>query len=749
MVLELKAEKDKKVRESAANCLSGLKGLLGEDYIHKFNSNAKSVIAIKKEQAQVTENKRSSITQGKPRKVDENPFHDTEKPQKNPLFPTPQKNRPSKNHDQAKNSQLGRPSEGQTLARPSTTEEKPSVSRKSIERKPIKKQRLNPAFKDSMTEGVNIYVTYQLPEQDGPEQDLAGPDQQREHDADDYEPADPNVDQTEDPTDGPRPQKQHKNNKSDKNSQHEEEHDEGSDGRKEEEYEPEVQLEGEEEHQRIRPESRHSRTPVTGTHRTELDSADIEYNPTSLRKFNIPPQQEVEYDDPATDEFIRNEERLTKENHALQQEYYHHQQVIDFQNKRIESLMMQINNLTTNLNIVLNKAASLEQNVFQLNYQSQQNLMAPGAGYGMPTAYGMPYPPQFQIPTFMVNPIGPSMTSSFHSPRSYGQPEGTNPMVSFAMPNQLRPQGSFVSLPNPKEEIEMVRKQIAMKSKEITEWQQKRKEEEKKMTEKFARINKVKRETYQPEVDANMKKKTTAKITGDNEIEYRQREEAPVRQLSKPTIPKFSKPPQHHSDRESHVAQVHPLRPQNFTEGNEISFSNQRLDSLPFSTLQNSEPGFSNNLPEPVAHDKEEILKVRGAKAMNQTLARILEESEYRRLLDFLADRNHLRDLGRIERPLLQALVQKVADLLSYKAETYVEECLPWIAALLAAGDLVDLAAGEDLLYVVKMVLGTDKRKKLYQNHVLVQLKEIQADLEDYISQLKHHAFDQMGYRNY
>ena len=126
-------------------------------------------------------------------------------------------------------------------------------------------------------------------------------------------------------------------------------------------------------------------------------------------------------------------------------------------------------------------------------------------------------------------------------------------------------------------------------------------------------------------------------------------------------------------------------------------------------------------------------VKQRGIKAMNLTLARILRENEYRRLLDFLADNENFKNIQHINEQHLRSLIEKMTDMLSYKAEAYIEESLPWIKTLLIFEGLVSVQAAEDLHYVIRTVLGADRKRKTYQHQTVEDLESLLGQLESVI----------------
>lgn len=731
--IHLKSEKDKLVRDSASNCLSGLKTVLGEDAVQKAAAKSRSVVSIKKDQA-VREN-RPSTTQGKPRKVAEAPFRDfePEKPSKEPLFHSTSKNQAKIVPTAASRKSVEKTIVAKKPAKEEKTDQQPTQSRKSVPRKPIKQQIMNSAFKESMIEGVGIYVNYVAPEGDEPQRESGRssnpdnelPDNQDHNQRDTRVSAEQEPQEDQEEVDNPEENEAvdqsnellnqayepHENNTYDAEPEFAEEEAEATENR----------------FQRVDDQS-----PMSGTCRTHINKSEIEYKPHSMRQLRQP---ETAYEDQSHYQ----SDVVSQENMRLQQEYAQHQQIINFQNARIEGLMHQINTLSSNLNIVLSKAACLEQNVFQLTCQSQQPM------YGNPGYFGMasPYPQMPMPPSFQPSPYGllqgQSVMSSFQSPRGYSGGES----LSFQMyPGQLRATATSVSMSSPREEIEHVRRQIALKSQEISEWQEKRKEEERKMKEKLARIDYVKRETLQPKIDIEKKKKPASKITGENKIEYADRKALDSEYSFKAGAPSFKKLDHVSKESKQFSSQQDLSKARAPPQQEEISFNNDRYEYFANSNQPSYEPVVKKPTLDQETKARAQQMKIRGAKIMNLTLAKILEESEYRRLLDFLSDRDNLQNIGMIDLANLELLVTKVTDMLSYKAEAYVEYCLPWIWEFLNTPGLVSLNATKDLLYVVKMVLGTDKKRKLYQNHLIVELQQLQKDLEQHAAALKRSHYD-------
>lgn len=348
--------------------------------------------------------------------------------------------------------------------------------------------------------------------------------------------------------------------------------------------------------------------------------------------------------------------------------------------------------------------------------------------------YGVP---PLQLNSYGQAPMQGSPLHSFQSVRSQMPTEYLYQVPVFGGLNEGRPFNTTTSMSTPRGEIEKVRRQIEEKSHEISEWQRMRREEELKLKEKKDRMNKVKRESLQPQFDQSSKKVPAPKITGENKVEYRPKRELPVRQGGV---------------KQSQSNNLGPLNRSEIAEEKRIYKADgceKREDSLERASPQT--PSFVQNRKKPSQveeflegnrGDEEQLerenrVQLRAAKTMNLTLARILKDNEYRRLLDFLTDSDNFKSMGMLDSSNLDNLVVKMTDMLSYKAEAYVEECIPWITRLIHVGQVSSLRVAEDLLYVVKMVLGADKKRKVYQNHVMNQLQALTVDIEELIVKLK------------
>jgi hypothetical protein len=691
-VLQVKADKDKAVRESAMNCLNALKNLLGDDFSVQHYSHGKSVVAIKREEANEQKNSGKKIqSQGRPKKVEDQPFRSSCS-----IIPPPQRE---------------------------------ESKRKSVERKPIKEQILNPEFKKSIKEGVSIYVNYPVDERG----ELANPFGEVEEDGSNDGPQRPNQD-----------------NDGQGMEEHENENDESYDEPKEsvnkdllaQQSSNQVNLDMNdlvdqgEYNIEINPQDMNTSRTDINTARDDIPYEELEYRPSENQPFQQTPPQLKPMNpssghfnltlgknnsgdhDPEVADFYHNESMA--ENHVLKSELLQHEQIIDFQNKRIESLMNQINNLTTNLNIVLNKAATLEQNVFQLNYQT------PGAQMGLPYPPGhftyMPY--NVQVPrlpnlgSFQQGSIDlgnfSSGTPNF-SPVLAGLLSGQSTQRNNLMAHQLSFQNSFggggnINIQMP--EIELARQQLAQTSQELSEWQIKRAEEQNKLKEKINKINKEKEVLgRQPEQKGVLPKreKLAEKIT----------------QVVGGTGSSIS------VDRPSQEDSLERPNQANFSSGGQVNsrqqtqFPNVHGDDM-------RRPPTGSTIPRDDQSARALEMKSRAIKIMNITLARILQDNEYRRLLDFLSDKENMKNFAQIDQDNLIMLVPKITDMLSYKAEMYIEECIPWINKLLETRELVSPKASEDLLYVVKQVLMTDKKRKMYQALTVTKLQTLVQDLEAY-----------------
>ena len=739
-VVSVKADKDKNVRDSAMNCINGLRNVLGENFMQIYSHKTKSVVAMKKEEATRSGSKGGSRWQGKPRTIDEDPFKTNQKPTKRHLFPGENETQPQRLSSASNKVQ-------QMIPKSNLNQVQADSSVKKTEpRLPIKERQMSEAFRGSLSKGVEIYVNYPCPEgevdneDEGNKSELDGDVNLEEH-----------HEESQDEDVCNQSSKEKEVAKSELEDSHTKElqnfnkNQEQSIGDKKNKLEKPVNKDEEEidacdegeitEHvPEVFERDSDARVLITDTHRMEIDETDMDYNPQSYHKKSLSRHQAVDFHEPEIEEFNRHEDRLSRENIALQSEYSEHQKIIEYQNRRIEGLMMQINNLSTNLNIVLNKAATLEQNVFHLNYQSHVpyggQMVAP---LGM-QQYGMTHVP---VHSFGAGQTLGSQPASLQSARSHGLTDYMYQVSSMPMAGQERTFNTNTSMPTPREEIEMVRRQLEEKSHEVSEWQLRRKEEEAKLREKLSKLNKAKKDSIQPEVGRKASKLPARKITGENKIQYRAKEELPVResgtkqyQTNQPTRPKIElskkgnpKYQNLNSEREDSLERMGSQAPKPITK---ISVKQPQLESM-----------VEGNRGDEFELDRENRQRIRAAKTMNLTLARLLKDSEYRRLLDFLADKDNFKSIGMIDTSNLQGLVIKITDMLSYKAEAYIEECLPWISRLISAGHISSPCVAEDLLYVVKMVLGADKKRKMYQHHIIVQLQALTVDIEELIEDLK------------
>ena len=545
-VVECKNDIDKGVRESAMNCIETMKSMALQD----FKGGRKSSGAQPKRVLVLPERKKLS----------------------------------DKRKEQAREEPL--PEAEERPRRQTAAEERPQPQRKSVERKPLKSQTMNPNFKKSVKEGVEIFVGYPLNSRNEFEPETGGLEEERGGEESSGRLA------------------------SQRSGRF------GAEGEEENvEYEDEyveVDVDREDNYDSGEVKPSHSqdqgspRASDQGTSRTLTQRPDLVYHPRQRDPARrLPAGAHAPPETSLSESGRRHSKRPTA---TLETEPDDREVVIDHQNQKIKRLSKQVSHLSENLNLVLDKAASLEQDLRQLSMKQP-----------------LAQPFQYMLPSY----------------------------VPFVYP---QPAPAFAPAIDPG--LAELRRRDLRRQEEEADWRARRREDEERLEAKLRRV----------------------------ERERLGRGPAPDR----PKSPgQASRAPR--------------------------SFAGSMVERP---TAQ---------LP---AEDQAARLRQRAARTLNLTLAKLVEENEYRKLLDFLAEKENLGSFGVLEPENVRRLVPKLTDMLSLKVELYIEAALPWLAKALAAPDCVSPAEAEDLAYVVGSILQADKKRKAYQHLTVEALNRLQQALQ-------------------
>jgi hypothetical protein len=386
----------------------------------------------------------------------------------------------------------------------------------------------------------------------------------------------------------------------------------------------------------------------------------------------------------ATEEF-RSEEMGCQYDH-LRQEYQTQEKLIDYQNDKIDNLVSHVSALTSNLQSVMQKASHLEHNLQQITYHTS-----------------MPQPPfQYQTyPAFVPYPTSMPVSHGYPVYHAQGLPKlDVQNTANFSFePRQTTiaatPQLSFRT----DTEFSKLKDEIEYKRNEISVWKEKRAQEERKLRDKFNALNEARKDMQESTTDRKNKGQYAYKITGESYF------------------------PEERSAR-SKVAHTASNK---FKGKNELS---QQSLHEELNNLRVREEVETRQLEEAL------LCKAKEKRSLNTHLQKLLLENEPRRLIDFLEDGENLRQFGELSASNIERLASRVTDLLSFKVETYIEVCVPWVHRLIASGSLRSAGQAADLAYVVSQILSGDRNKKVYQFETLRELQALARDLKVVVQRL-------------
>lgn len=101
-----------------------------------------------------------------------------------------------------------------------------------------------------------------------------------------------------------------------------------------------------------------------------------------------------------------------------------------------------------------------------------------------------------------------------------------------------------------------------------------------------------------------------------------------------------------------------------------------------------------------------------------------------RKILDYLADDSNLNQFGSFSASTVRRLVSKLAELLLCRIESYIEIVIPWLIASIESQSLTRTKARISVLNSLKTVLSSGKGSKTYKQELLQTLEALKRDLE-------------------
>lgn len=358
--------------------------------------------------------------------------------------------------------------------------------------------------------------------------------------------------------------------------------------------------------------------------------------------------------------------------------------VIEHQNKRIDSLVSHVQNMTLHMNHLLAKVNQLEQNLFQIsNTRSQppQQIILP------------PY-------SFPIGGVAPQL-SSLGLQQVLPQPQ---------FQPQFQPQQPFAAhLAQPQQPDRHSAKENKWKRR-TDEGKRKQSDDDEK--DRVRKKDKLRVDAIPLDVrDTNEDKKARAARNKD------------ARTAVQPGL----EPEQSDGDSAHRVkAELKAYQ----------SSASKHLESLRKKEPTPKDSEASGSDDERSAADSADESRSdlstdsrQKARALNEALRSVLGRDS-RKLLDFLSDFDHLAQFALVSRSNLQKLCVKLTELLASRAETHVGVALPWIDQFVQHGKLERKQDVRALQAGLKVVLSGGRSAKQYQQSTLEKLEALRQDLD-------------------
>ena len=121
---------------------------------------------------------------------------------------------------------------------------------------------------------------------------------------------------------------------------------------------------------------------------------------------------------------------------------------------------------------------------------------------------------------------------------------------------------------------------------------------------------------------------------------------------------------------------------------------------------------------------------------VNIQLYNILKDKEYRRLLNFLSNRDNMKNIHSIDSINISNMVRMIVDVLKYKQEMYIEASIPWVILLINNTTHISVDSAYDMIDTIHMIINSDRKRKTYKNNTVKQLSDLIVSLQYYIDNM-------------
>lgn len=433
--------------------------------------------------------------------------------------------------------------------------------------------------------------------------------------------------------------------------------------------------------------------------------------------------------------------------------------IIEFQSKRIDSLVSHVQNMTLHINHLLGKVNQLEQNMFQISasrQQSPQQIIVPSYGFQLPGAtqpldqvqmqgsmampqqmhpmgqhgghplqmnpaagnmgYGSMYPvaqtagqKQWNVETAQPDP-NPHSRPHFSQNNAGGlsQNVGANP-VSFARLGQSEESSGKAKARDAGESPGKPKAKQGRWHAQVVE----EVDDENLATDRFDHEKGTRDVRVLPEgngVLAFSKKKANGPTRVESSEGFGIRSErAKFKGRELGDLDKL----------DDNRLSANFMNMSSTVQGGFDEERGSHIDNLPRGNFDTGELE-----PEEFEDEQEEETN-----EANESLKAVLVKDN-RKILDFLADDSNLNQFSLLSSPTIQRLAKKLAELLLCRIESYIEIVIPWLIACIESRSLKGSHSRRDLSSSLRSVLTAGKGSKTYKQELLQTLEALKRDLE-------------------
>lgn len=450
---------------------------------------------------------------------------------------------------------------------------------------------------------------------------------------------------------------------------------------------------------------------------------------------------------------------LKKTCEGLKKENTAQLKIIEFQTKRIDSLVSHVQNMTLHINHLLGKVNQLEQNMFQISatrQQTPQQIILPSYGYPIPGQTtsmdqshqpgGLLFPSHQNSSTFLggiqsQTPIHQVASSyvQLQAPGFSGNPRGWQ-ADSYQADHGMPPRHANNQIDHGMRSKEMMNNGGISGAKSGLEgssgkgWTKGARDSSQKGKSKGGRwIGGTVEEDEDEEITTERVDNGTFKR--ENDKGFGETNSSNLKKKKEMGNEKELKKEISGNKTESLKLKTKDLKELNYGDENRASanfmyaestvqgaFDEERGSNLDTSPIQNSDKE-EIELDDLNEDDDEETNDV--SEALKVVLVK-----DNRKILDYLADDSNLNQFESLTPSTVKKLGQKLSELLLCRIESYIEIVIPWLIACVESRLLQGSSTRGSLLSSLKSVLTSGKGSKTYKQELLQTLEALKRDLE-------------------